>query len=813
MIVSPPIAIRDLSEVKLDADLVVIGGGMAGTCCAITAARAGIKVILIQDRPVLGGNASSEVRLWVLGATSHMGNNNRWAREGGVIDELLVENMYRNPEGNALIFDTILLEKVREEENITLLLNTAVFELAKSDADTIESVRAFCSQNSTMYQVNAPLFCDASGDGVVGFMAGAAFRMGAEAKSEFGELLAPDTPSNQLLGHSMYFYSKDIGKPVTYVPPSFALKDISTIPRWRSFNAKDDGCRLWWIEYGGLLDTVHGCEDIKWELWKVIYGVWNHIKNSGQFPEAENLTLEWVGTIPGKRESRRFEGDYMLTQQDIVERRPQPDTVSYGGWAIDLHPSEGVYSDAPPCTQWHSKGVYPIPYRSLYSRNIKNLFLAGRIISASHIAFGSTRVMGTCAHNAQAVALAAKLCKELDLLPRDISDSRYIGLLQKELLRTGQHLPGVCVPDTQDLAESASVRSSSTRNIASLEGNGQFVNLGCARAQLFPVKAGSVPAMTFWVDADEAGELDLSLMASTDPDLFTPEQVISKERIKLTPASSRISEVTTVAKSQLSPVNTERNKSLAVLARKSKSHIGEVLPQRVVFKPDVQVEQDQFLMLVLQATPGVMVAVSSERPCGLLALRQKGNGAVSKSDVQRPPQGSGIEAFPFWLPERRPGGMNLAMQFNPPLNCFDVTSIQHGPERPTVRPNAWSASQDDMNPWIELSWDQPQIITRIDIAFDTDHDHPMESVLMGHPERVMPNCVAEAVIYDDNERILGTLSNNYQTRWSLRLESPCTTQRIRIVPNPPDTYVPPVIFRVRCFGSNMPYAEPAKGTN
>ncbi len=381
----------------MTADLVVVGGGLAGMCCAITAARAGLRVALIQDRPVLGGNASSEVRLWVLGATSHMGNNNRWAREGGVIDEILVENLYRNPEGNPLILDTILLEKVVDEPNITLLLNTSIFDLAKDGPDTIRAVRGFCSQNSTLYHIEAPLFCDASGDGIVGFLAGAAFRIGAELRDELGEPMAPSEPRHELLGHSIYFYTRDTGRPVRFVPPSYALKDITRIPRYRQFNARDHGCQLWWIEWGGRLDTVHATETIKWELWKVVYGVWDHIKNSGRFPDAENLTLEWVGQIPGKRESRRFEGDHLLTQHDIVERRHQDDAVSYGGWAIDLHPADGVYSDQPSCAQWHAKGVYPIPYRCHYSRNIANLFLAGRNISASHIAFGSTRVMATCA--------------------------------------------------------------------------------------------------------------------------------------------------------------------------------------------------------------------------------------------------------------------------------------------------------------------------------------------------------------------------------------------------------------------------------
>ncbi|RZK63481.1 MAG: FAD-dependent oxidoreductase, partial [Pedobacter sp.] len=325
---------------ELNTDFAIIGGGLAGVCTAITAARKGVNVVLIQDRPVLGGNSSSEVRLWILGATSHMGNNNRWSREGGVIDEILVENTYKNKEGNALIFDTILLDKILAETNITLLLNTVVHEVHKADSEKISSVKAFCSQNSTEYHVHAPLFCDASGDGIVGFLAGAAFRMGAESSEEFGEKFAPTKEYGELLGHSLYFYTKDTGKPVKFTAPDFALQDITTeIPRFRNFNTKEYGCRLWWLEYGGRLDTVHDTEKIKMELWKVVYGAWNYIKNSGNFPEAETMTLEWVGTIPGKRESRRFEGDYMLRQQDIVEQLTHDDAVAFGGWSIDLHPA------------------------------------------------------------------------------------------------------------------------------------------------------------------------------------------------------------------------------------------------------------------------------------------------------------------------------------------------------------------------------------------------------------------------------------------------------------------------------------------
>ncbi len=266
MIRADCVASRSLKSETLAVDFAIVGGGLAGTCAAITAARQGLRVAILQDRPVLGGNASSEVRLWVLGATCHMGSNNRWAREGGVIEEILVKNTFRNPEGNPLIFDTILLEKVFEQKNITLVLNTSVFECGKdpADPDRIASVRGFCSQNSTLYTVQAPLFLDASGDGILGFLSGAAFRMGTEAREEFDEAFAPTSEFGALLGHSLYFYSKDAGHPVRFTAPSFALPHIEDkIPRYREFNTKTQGCRLWWIEWGGRLDTVHESERIK----------------------------------------------------------------------------------------------------------------------------------------------------------------------------------------------------------------------------------------------------------------------------------------------------------------------------------------------------------------------------------------------------------------------------------------------------------------------------------------------------------------------------------------------------------------------
>ena len=255
----------------------------------------------------------------------------------------------------------------------------------------------------------------------MGFLAGAAFRIGAEAIDEFGEQLAPAEPSSDLLGHSIFFYTRDTKKPVRFTRPAYALDDITKIPRYRRFNAKEFGSELWWIEYGGTLDTVHDCEQIKWELWKVIYCVWDYIKNSGKFPDAETKTLEWVGTV---RANARAVASRVTTFSCNKTSSSSASTTTrcpLAAGAIDLHPPEGVYSAEAPCVQWHSKGVYQIPYRSMYSRNVPNLLLAGRIISASHIAFGSSRVMATCGHNAQAVGMAAAICVEQKLEPRQLA--------------------------------------------------------------------------------------------------------------------------------------------------------------------------------------------------------------------------------------------------------------------------------------------------------------------------------------------------------------------------------------------------------
>ncbi len=751
---------REEKLVNLGVDLAICGGGLAGTCCAITAARQGLKVALVQDRPVLGGNASSEVRLWALGATVHMGINNRWTREGGVINEVLVENLWRNKEGNPIIFDTILLEKAAAEENLTLLLNTAVYEVEKSDADpdTIQALRAFCSLNSTFYKVTAPLFCDASGDGIVAFQSGAAFRMGAEKREEFDEPFAPNQEFGGLLGHSIYFYTKDTGQPVKFVPPAFALKDIPKhIPRHHMFNSETQGCALWWIEHGGRLDTIHESENIKWELWRIVYGVWDYIKNSGNFPDSANLTLEWVGMIPGKRESRRFEGDYMLRQQDVVARRMFEDGVAFGGWSIDLHPADGVYAERAGSHHLHTKGIYTIPYRCYYSRNIRNLFLAGRIISTSHVAFGSTRVMCTCAHGGQAVAVAAAECRENGWLPRDLLEPQRMHSYRQRLLRSGQHIPGLPLDDPRDLAHTAKISAGSELHLEKLEpAPDKWWNLEIRCGQLLSLPAGPIPEITLRVRAQKESELELWLKTSSDKLHHTPDVDLGEFTTRVAAGESEV---------------------------------------KVAF-PNVRLDNPACVYLIAAENPDIALQLSETRITGLVNTRFR------ITFDEREVGGDRFDVYPV---VRRPEGKNLAMTFDPPIagGLWSAENIRNGFQRPTWQPNAWAAALDDPHPELRLDWDEPQTISGLTVSFDVDYDHPMESVLRGHPENAVPFCVKAFRILDDQDRVLREEQDWHQARLELCFEEPVTTRALKI--QVPETWgAPATILEVRVDAATSP---------
>lgn len=451
-----------LLPVDLTTDFLVAGGGMAGVCAALAAARHGSKVLLIQDRSRLGGNSSSEVKMHIVGADVH-GARPGW-REGGLIEELRLDDAVGNPQRSREMWDLLLYDKIVSEPNITLLLDTTCSG-AEVREGHLQRVFARCDKTEHLYRITARQFADCTGDCRLGLEAGAELRRGREAKSEFNESLALDVADDATLGSTILFTARDFGRPMPYRAPSWVRKITADMLRFRPIHSWEYG--YWWVEWGGALDTIRDNERIRFELLRIALGVWDYIKNSGAHPTSETWALDWLGMLPGKRGSRRMVGDHILTEHDLMGRRGEPaDAVSIGGWGMDDHPPGGFdRSDLQPFKTVPPPHPYNIPLRCLYSRNIDNLWMAGRNISASHVAFTSTRVMATCAAIGQAVGTAAAHALEQGLLPRQLAQTpAHVVALQQRLLRDDQTIRGARNQDPLDLARSATVSASGSNS-------------------------------------------------------------------------------------------------------------------------------------------------------------------------------------------------------------------------------------------------------------------------------------------------------------------------------------------------------------
>lgn len=447
-----------MTQVKLECDVFVAGGGLAGVCAAVAAARNGAKVVLVQDRSRLGGNSSSEVKMHVVGANTHKGRPG-W-REGGLIEEIRLDDAVNNPQRCWELWDLLLYDKVLSERNITLIMDSVLFAAETKD-QRIERAFIRCDKTEHLYEVKAHVYCDCTGDSRLGLEAGAELRYGREPRSEFNEPLAPETPDQETLGSSILFTSRKHDRPMPFTPPKWARQVTKEQLLHRPTGSWEYG--YWWIEWGGKLNTINDNERIRFELLSIVLGVWDYIKNSGAHPTSANWALDWVGMMPGKRESRRLVGDHILTQFDLMGLNGDfDDAVAIGGWPMDDHPPGGFdRADLPPAVQVKTP-IYNIPLRSLYSRTVGNLLMAGRNISASHVAFTSTRVMATCAVMGQATGTAAAFCVRHGLLPRQLaSDEGRVRELQRTLLRDDQTINHRRNDDPADLARQAHITASS----------------------------------------------------------------------------------------------------------------------------------------------------------------------------------------------------------------------------------------------------------------------------------------------------------------------------------------------------------------
>jgi hypothetical protein len=685
--------------IDVEVDVTVVGGGLAGVSAAIAAARLGSTVALVGNRPVLGGNSSSEIRVWVCGATAH--GSQKYARETGIMGELFVENQYRNPEGNPYFWDQVVHDAVRAEPNIRLYLNTdvrAVDAEGPDDDRSIRSVMGWQLGSERTFRFRSRMFVDATGDGLVGALAGAWFRQGREARSEFDEDWAPVTADDDMLGSTLLFYTKDTGAPVEYIPPSIA-KDIpaTSILDHRRIRATDNGCDYWWIEWGGELDAVAENEAIRDELWSVVYGIWDHIKNSGEY-DADTLTLEWVGSVPGKREYRRFVGDVTLTQHDIMQQTPFPDAVGFGGWSIDLHPPGGMYSDEAGSKHLFTSGPYHVPFRSLYSRNVGNMLMAGRDLSASHVAFGTTRVMATCAVTGEAAGTGAALAAQLETSPRDVG-STHLATLRETLLRQDASLLGARWESAADLALQAVASASSTlRRLAVEPADGELLPLDEHDLGILVPADPALDAVEVLLEARHATQIDVELWSTARGENHIPVRLLD-----------------------VRPVTVPAGRSWV------RADFGYVP------------SEPEDLVVVIPREAG-LAAVVDRRPApyGVMALLSREPRFTAPQNLDHPQTNAWSAA------ELRRAGVGVRIE--PATAAYAPCQVQGGYARPFRGPHLWSseAMRAGRPEHVELRWDAPHEIGSIDLLFNDDVDEDLVN-LHHHitPFRVIPELVRD----------------------------------------------------------------------
>lgn len=782
-------------------DVVVLGGGIAGTIAAISAARLGSQVALIQDRPVLGGNSSSEIRVSPVGADF----NNRYARESGVIEEVRSELTYRDrwgaPHGTGRpvpIWDSILWQWTKQESNLTCFLNTRVIEPV-TEHDRIVSVYAEQASTERALEFGAPIFVDCSGDGAISGKAGADFVSGQESFSTYNESRAPDLPTTDVLSPTLTFSAQDAGEPVEFIPPPWAYRFEHCSDLEHRFHARKD-YGYWWIEYGGQLDPVKDAEEIRDELLRLVYGVWDHIKNHCD-GSAANYVLNFVGSVLGKRESRRFLGDHILIQGDLEQRAYFEDAVAFGGWPLDhLHPAAGIFSSDPPGdmpqrhhlmeknqreypkgvvvkhlfanppSRWPEylaplPGLYNIPLRSLYSRNIENLLLGGRLISASHIAFGSTRVQGTTAVVGQAVGTAAHYCVVRSCTPRELRKA-HIGDLQQTLLREDCYIIGVRNNDPADAARQATVTASSERVFSGAE---QFVTtrsidseyqrgytqeegqhyraevgwpMSVSRGQMFYYASQRLDAVSLLIgnESDRDVPLHLTLHRADELGIFTEHPLL--------PAARGVA-----------------------LARLS--------PQYIHFAFDINVDPGLLWVELSTEDPGVIWYRAGESPIGTY------RGA--------------------WFPEYgkwdRLFGCHV-FRVEPVSHIYPPSSVINGVARPEVTPNIWISDPHESLPqWLELSWSQPIRLGYLQLVFDTDLDAMRQLGNVGVGPS--PACIRDYTLsYEASDGSLVHLLDVARNYFRVRRHefAPVETKRVRLDVTATNGDPSARVYEVRAYG-------------
>ena len=684
-------------------DLVVVGGGISGTCAAISASRNGVNVALVHERSTLGGNSSSEVRLFPEDTSGF----SPWIKESGILDEIHSEERVRNwePYIEGLMnshWDLVLYEWAKNEKNLTLFLNTTMREVEMADAAHILAIHAAQLGTEKEFILEAPLFVDATGDGVLVYRSGAEFRWGVETRSEYREALAPQNSSDGLMGNTLFFRARDTGRPVPFKRPEWAAKfDTEQDLTGRGHGFFDGG--YWWIEVGYPLHPIRDNEAIRDEALRQLLGVWDHIKNrctdDSVRARAQNYALEFVGFWPYKRESRRLLGDYILTEKDVRNPTPHPDDIAYGTWGIDIHLPGGIKErHVPPYPSPKSDAYfkeygtipYGIPLRSCYSRNVQNLLAAGRPISTSYVAFASSRVLPTGAIVGQGVGVAAALCKKYKCDPRAVG-AEHAGEMQQLLLRQDASIPGVVNADPNDLAREAEVTASSEAILRFPESE-TFHKAKFPLAQLFPVSTERLDGVELLLESTASEPVTVSLGLRKAPHVW---DFRSSEDLATTHAT---------------------------LPPNQKGYVR--------FELNARTQPGSLYFVHLDAHPDVGWGLYSEKEGEPSAIPV----GTTAADL---PGGS------MWRPFTN--GQSFVLRVLPEQHPYGPQNVVHGTNRPDLWSNIFASDPSRGVPaWIELRMPHPVAFNQVQITFDTNCNRRVRLPLFRYPECVKKYEVAIA---------------------------------------------------------------------
>ena len=783
-------------HVEQSFDFLVAGGGLAGVCAALAAARRGLKTCLVQERPVLGGNASSEIRVTPHGAGLH----HVWGRETGLIAEILSEERFRNHETrdteggwNNSVFDQVLYDLVIREENLTLHLNTTVVRvLMEGGAQPVEVPpntdkgyyeRPACAPSRRIVGLvartlaaevemvlRAPLFVDATGDALVADRAGCGWRMGTESKAETGEWHAPEKASTDTMGNTIYIRAKDIGRDAPFTPPAWA--ELHHDPDFfykQGRHPRDPRGGFWWIEIGMPWHTIHDNEAIRHELTRHAFGVWDWMKNHDPAlkEKCRTLAMEFLGQVPGKRESRRVYGRHWFNENEIQARVRYPDEVAYGGWRIDLHTPGGLLAPtserslAAECEDdeygvMGSVGPYGIPLRSLMARDVDNLFLAGRCFSTTHAALGSPRNMSTCALMGQAVGTAAALLRErgmdLPALGEDAArGGAAIQAVQQALLRDGCFLPNFANNDRADLARGATASSSSSALLYGLSPDEAAPHERMwtgPRASLDKVLAQNV-----WCSGGRLDRLELCLDNTGAAPVRVPVKLVKVESV----FDYRVGGSGMLAEGTLTvPPGSGRWVGWDV-------SLGGVSPG----------------WLRLEIGPAADVYCVHTH--GILP----GHNAYGHLSATR----------------LRPWFSGLAFKVSPPQSAFGPEQVLTGVTRPHASTNQWRSDPSQGLPqWLELAWTAAQRISRIELTFPGQlltEPHIEEGFSVAR--QVAKDYAIEVDAGDGVWREVERISGNRAWRRSHALSETVSARRLRVVITATNGDPAAALSEIRCY--------------